>query len=1036
MSSSDILPKRPAPFDGESLMSWLYRLAQANYHNDMAHLYSLVMRSPKHIGRNININISLDDIQRLSGLTLYSVEDIYRLTAHSFHNTLCQAKGVLKSKEGDSFISRECQRRLKFGLRSKYCPACLQQDHFHRLHWDITTVTVCLEHRTLLRDHCSICGNPVTTQNIVSAVHKCGANLVQQPGEKVYQTDCQEYIQNKLGIWNKKNISARNRLPSLDEPAKLRLLEQIALAVRKLGERFELPFRYPDIDRTKIPVKPLSMMPISLRHVVLEDAFSILTNWPTRFYQLLDLFLKFPGQGVTSVLWCIRGIFLLAEDADFGQVKQALQDYYRDKSTTHKFSCTGTLYKIGLDAHELGSVTTHELATKLKMSQRHVERLLKKEGITIMYTSEESRRFRIKLVKRQDVERFIYKYEKRVTIKRIAIRLKIRLADVHDLLKSKMLAHVSLVINQAVLVTESALSAFEQKYIRKWPIADTQLSGRLIDIFRVCQLLGLLNWRLPKVLHLIDEQVLIPMRLESEHGLASLVFAEAEVLKLSIYCDGEKHWFREQEKTFTKRSHRVRQDRPISVRGREREITSYISMKEAAKLIISTGGFIRELAKCGLLKVVERKKRDGSNSKKIVLESFLKFRTKYVSRLELCKITGIRIKYLRSYHIAGRIVPVHWTEGNAWMRTLYLREDAERLSRNNCVSTSEAAAILGVKQNVIYRLISAGKLNPYSSSPGPTLRNRPHFFSRREVEQIKSEAPERITMQEMMELSGLSRYQVTMMMRKGILKPVSGPSVNGSDRYIFFRNDVKDITRLYSTRDAALFLSLCASTVRNLVRDGLLRASAGPTIDQNRTYKFRFDELNEFKSHYGVALDLLAKQRGLRLMGLSAVAKELRVKKACSWSLIRQGVIKPFLRVRRRGGLLLLFRRSDVQRIKKKYLKGLVSATDAARTLGEDLKVFKNRWLNTGILKPVRRNIGIEKMHFKKMDIKWAKILKAQCITGPMAAKMLGVHRTKVLKWTKEGRLHAVTGPDIDGYGCYLYMRKYVEKFRRDREKG
>lgn len=421
---------------------------------------------------------------------------------------------------------------------------------------------------------------------------------------------------------------------------------------------------------------------------------------------------------------------------------------------------------------------------------------------------------------------------------------------------------------------------------------------------------------------------------------------------------------------------------------------------------------------------------------RIALYSFLKFRTKYVSRLELCKITGIRIKNLRPYHLSGRIIPVHWTEGNAWMRTLYLREDAERLSRNNCVSTSEAAAILGVKQGVIYRLISTKKLIPYSSNPGPTLRNRPCFFSRKVVEQLKSGESERITKQEMMDLAGLSWYHATMMMRKGILKPVSGPSVNGSNRYIFLKNDVKDIIRLYSTQDAASFLGLCLSTVKNLVRDGLLRATSGPTIDQCRSYKFRFNELNEFKSRYGVALDLLAKQRGLRLMSLSAVAKELRVKKACSWSLITQGVIKPFLRVRRGRGMVPLFRSSDIQRIKEKFLKGLVSATDAARTLQEDLKVFKNRWLDTGILKPVRRNIGIEKMHFKKKDIRWAKILKAQCITGPMAAKMLGVHRTKVMKWTKEGRLHAVTGPDIDGYGCYLYMKKYVEKFRRDREKG
>jgi hypothetical protein len=54
-------------------------------------------------------------------------------------------------------------------------------------------------------------------------------------------------------------------------------------------------------------------------------------------------------------------------------------------------------------------------------------------------------------------------------------------------------------------------------------------------------------------------------------------------------------------------------------------------------------------------------------------------------------------------------------------------------------------------------------------------------------------------------------------------------------------------------------------------------------------------------------------------------------------------------------------------------------------------------------------------------------------MTGPEAAKMLGVHRNVVTKWRRKDKLRAVSGPKIDGFGCHLYSRRDIKRMKRKR---
>jgi DNA-binding Xre family transcriptional regulator len=61
-----------------------------------------------------------------------------------------------------------------------------------------------------------------------------------------------------------------------------------------------------------------------------------------------------------------------------------------------------------------------------------------------------------------------------------------------------------------------------------------------------------------------------------------------------------------------------------------------------------------------------------------------------------------------------------------------------------------------------------------------------------------------------------------------------------------------------------------------------------------------------------------------------------------------------------------------------------------------------------------------------KSDVKEWRAFISKTFTGPELAKIVGVTRNTIYKWKKSGKIQAVSGPDIDGLGCYRYLMKEV----------
>ncbi|MRX71971.1 hypothetical protein GJU40_07265 [Bacillus lacus] len=156
------------PKKGESLYSILYRSAKANY---FEHLGSML----KEIGHFIYSNNCnyikkgqvatpfLEELAEVLGL------DIYEHTLNQFDYALidCMDYSSKKAKEFQSHRVYE-----KYG--TKYCPACVQEDFYHKFEWDISLLTICQKHNTVLIDACPKCKGNILLGRFMANRCKCG----------------------------------------------------------------------------------------------------------------------------------------------------------------------------------------------------------------------------------------------------------------------------------------------------------------------------------------------------------------------------------------------------------------------------------------------------------------------------------------------------------------------------------------------------------------------------------------------------------------------------------------------------------------------------------------------------------------------------------------------------------------------------------------------------------------------------------------------------------------------------------------------
>jgi len=170
--------KRTEPLPGESLTSLVHRLTYLNRYEDESWIVRLLEPERSRIQKfDLNIHIRSPQMRVLAAKNRTSYERIYEMTSHRFSHLLLPEQEIERDEEGHPFIKDARRAQYVRISRAKFCPVCLQEKKYHRIHWDPVYVTACLDHGVLLKDRCSSCGRPVTTLEVSRGYHRCGSDL-------------------------------------------------------------------------------------------------------------------------------------------------------------------------------------------------------------------------------------------------------------------------------------------------------------------------------------------------------------------------------------------------------------------------------------------------------------------------------------------------------------------------------------------------------------------------------------------------------------------------------------------------------------------------------------------------------------------------------------------------------------------------------------------------------------------------------------------------------------------------------------------
>ena len=144
--------RHPLPFEYENLESYLYRLA-----NENAVPIGWILSKFNIKSRRFSLSISDSTIQALSKATLLSERTIRDMTASG-----------LSSSNYDGI-------NLKKG--SKFCPVCLKEHCYPRVHWQFSLLNICNIHKSLLISHCPNCNATINNHMVINGRCGCGSDL-------------------------------------------------------------------------------------------------------------------------------------------------------------------------------------------------------------------------------------------------------------------------------------------------------------------------------------------------------------------------------------------------------------------------------------------------------------------------------------------------------------------------------------------------------------------------------------------------------------------------------------------------------------------------------------------------------------------------------------------------------------------------------------------------------------------------------------------------------------------------------------------
>jgi|GEM_PF-3124326 len=176
--------RKPTPYKDESLLSYLYRFSDANA---ILLEWPLNKLSIKTSIKNINFLNDYKHIEKIANVTSKDIEQIKNMTFNKYNSHhIFYKKQDRYIYKIDEYYYNTCRKNDPFYNEYmmlfhevKFCPDCLKEDRYHRLHWSFYQTKICIKHKKILQKNCGYCGKEVDIRDIVNGTCSCNNDLAE-----------------------------------------------------------------------------------------------------------------------------------------------------------------------------------------------------------------------------------------------------------------------------------------------------------------------------------------------------------------------------------------------------------------------------------------------------------------------------------------------------------------------------------------------------------------------------------------------------------------------------------------------------------------------------------------------------------------------------------------------------------------------------------------------------------------------------------------------------------------------------------------
>jgi hypothetical protein len=345
--AQSVLLNHPPPYADETLASWLWRLAQRNYvHSPVVlfrHLRDTVPKKTVVLTPNLTGMRDPALFVALAEITNSSVEIVHQHTIHRFAQIFTtpdqQVAQLQISSDSKLPVLSGHSTRNYYTPRFAWCPDCLAEARYVRLHWHIPFVTCCEVHSCWLLEECPACQMRLKEPDILSGnCSGCQFCLEQAGSIPVPSGDWLLVMTSTMIGWLYGHMNTTLiGLPTVQTAALLRVLQGLRSAVQRAGNEWDfhhVPMGTPIPNLDIVKQRYLTLFE---RGCLYATAFRALLDWPYGFWAFLDAYRRRPAAkkesglrrefGVLYISWMMR----FWKHPAFHFIQNAFNDYLVDQ---------------------------------------------------------------------------------------------------------------------------------------------------------------------------------------------------------------------------------------------------------------------------------------------------------------------------------------------------------------------------------------------------------------------------------------------------------------------------------------------------------------------------------------------------------------------------------------------------------------------------------------------------------------------------------------------------------------------------------